>query len=327
MIGRQDMQEVQDVEVEACSATNTERSLAALEPRPGPFANLSIRYRQTSDMPRILVLGAGELGIAIITALAAEPSSSVSVLLRPSSSTELSSLPVQVVRGDIAAPLDQLAPLLKGYDIVISATGFSSGPGSQLRLAKAAIQARVPHYIPWQFGVDYDAIGYGSSQPLFDEQLDVRALLREQTATKWTIVSTGLFTSFLFHPAFGVVDHANKTVTALGSWENKLTITSAENIGRYTAKIAISGVEGVVYVGDDTVTFAQVAEHVDQLAAPAVRRVMTVPELEQKLKAGDEGAKYQLIWARNRGVNWDLRQTWNHEHGLGAQSLSDWRPT
>ena len=33
-------------------------------------------------------------------------------------------------------------------------------------------------YFPWQFGVDYDVIGKGSSQDLFTEQLAVRDMLR-----------------------------------------------------------------------------------------------------------------------------------------------------
>lgn len=54
---------------------------------------------------------------------------------------------------------------------------------------------------------------------------------------RWTIISTGIFTSFLFEPSFGVVDLENRTVTALGKWENEVTMTSAANIGRLTANI------------------------------------------------------------------------------------------
>lgn len=90
-------------------------------------------------------------------------------------------------------------------------------------------------YVPWQFGVDYDVVGRGSGQKVFDEQSDVRDMLRRQTATQWVIVSTGMFTSFLFEPAFGVVDLEHGKVHALGSWHNRLTITTSDNIGRLTA--------------------------------------------------------------------------------------------
>ncbi len=54
--------------------------------------------------------------------------------------------------------------------------------------------------------MNYDVVGKGSGQPVWDEQYDVRTLLREQNVTEWVIVSTGLFTSFLFEPAFDVVN-------------------------------------------------------------------------------------------------------------------------
>ncbi|MGF6660693.1 hypothetical protein QF000_002338 [Paraburkholderia atlantica] len=69
-------------------------------------------------------------------------------------------------------------------------------PGVQLKITQAALDAKVKRYFPWRFGVDYDIIGRGSAQVLFDEQLDVRDLLRAQTGTEWVIVSTGMFTSF-----------------------------------------------------------------------------------------------------------------------------------
>jgi hypothetical protein len=67
------------------------------------------------------------------------------------------------------------------------------------------LQARIPRYFPWQFGVDFDVIGRGSPQDIFDAQLDVRELLRSQQQTEW-VISTGMFMSYLFEPEFGVVD-------------------------------------------------------------------------------------------------------------------------
>ena len=91
--------------------------------------------------------------------------------------------------------------------------------------------------MPWQFGVDYDVLGKGSAQDLFNEQLEVRELLRAQRATEWIIISTGMFTSFLFEPAFGVVDLAKNTVHALGSWDTQVTVTTPEDIGMLTATV------------------------------------------------------------------------------------------
>ena len=130
--------------------------------------------------------------------------------------------------------------------------------------------------MPWQFGVDYDVVGRGSGQKVFDEQSDVRDMLRRQTATQWVIVSTGMFTSFLFEPAFGVVDLEHGKVHALGSWHNRLTITTSDNIGRLTAVILAYepyAQNEVVCVAGDTFSYTRLADMVEQHIGRSVDRV------------------------------------------------------
>jgi len=121
------------------------------------------------------------------------------------------------------------------FDTIISCTGFVAGPGTQLKIARAVLDAGVRKYVPWQFGVDYDVIGKGSAMELFDEQLDVRDILRGQEKTDWIIISTGIFMSFLFKPSFGVVEmdgtgqNGLPVVRALGSWESN----HGDSSGRY----------------------------------------------------------------------------------------------
>src|ERR1700722_10277445 len=219
----------------------------------------------------ILVLGAGELGMSVLRNLARHADSSagttVTVLLRLSSINpeapgkqrdlaELRSLGVRFLAGDLADPTTDLPSLFRGYHTVIGCTGFVTGRGFQLKLARAVLEAGVKRYFPWQFGVDYDVIGRGSAQDLFDEQLDVRNLLRSQDRVEWVVVSTGMFTSFLFEASFGVVDLARNTVNALGSWDNAVTVTTAEDIGALTAEIVFAEprfVNEVVHVAGDTI--------------------------------------------------------------------------
>ena len=44
------------------------------------------------------------------------------------------------------------------------------------------------------------------------------------------IVSTGIFTSYLFDSGFGVVDAATKTVRALGDWRYAVTLTTPRTL-------------------------------------------------------------------------------------------------
>ncbi|WRT70420.1 uncharacterized protein IL334_007418 [Kwoniella shivajii] len=282
----------------------------------------------------VLIIGAGELGLALIDSFTTHPSkSSVSVLLRPSSKTDLSSYPVKIVHGDISLQSSDFSYLLKGFDIVILATGFSAGPGTQLRVAQAVLEAKVPHYIPWQYGVDYDVIGRGSSQPLFDEQLDVRDLLRSQEdangKTSWTIISTGMFTDTLFGPALGIVDLKNGVVHALEKWDNRLTVTSSEDIGYLTARIALNQEDipqGVIFIAGDTVNFADIAKEVERAGWKINRKVISIEDLERRLKLDpdDLGAKYGLIWARNKGVSWPVEDSWNGKNGMKTETIKEW---
>ena len=294
----------------------------------------------------MLVLGAGELGMAMLRSLshraAQVPGISIAALLRQSTIdsrdpakqkdiAELRSLGIELVAGDLAEQSEEsLAAVFERFHTVISCTGFVGGSGVQRKLARAALKAGVERYFPWQFGVDYDVIGRGSPQNLFDEQLDVRDLLRSQDQTEWVIVSTGMFTSFLFEPSFGVVDLERNTVNALGSWDNGVTVTTADDIGALTAAIVFAEpriVDQIVYIAGDTITYRQLADAVDALLDLNVHRTeWSVPELKRELAADPDNSikKYRAVFAEGKGVAWDKSQTFNAQRGIAARGLEDW---
>jgi hypothetical protein len=291
----------------------------------------------------ILVLGAGELGMAMLNSLSrlAPSGTSISVLLRPSSISspssaqaanlsQIRSLNISIVPGDISSSASQLAEIFKPYGLIISCLGFASGPGSQLKIARAVLQAGVKRYFPWQFGVDYDEIGRGSAQDLFDEQLDVRDLLRGQAGTEWVIVSTGMFTSFLFEEYFGVAEWEKGVVRALGGWENKVTVTTPEDIGRLTAEIVFSKsriANQIVYTAGETVSYATLADYVQETKGMKVEKeVWSVDKLKKDLEASPNNAvnKYRVVFAQGRGVSWDKEKTFNWEKGIEVQGVRDW---
>jgi hypothetical protein len=292
----------------------------------------------------ILVLGAGELGNKVLQSLASHSSRGncqISLLLRPSAiasinptkQAELQSYretQISFVTGDIANDsIPQLTATFAPFDTIISCTGMALPAGTQLKLTRAILAARVRRYFPWQFGIDYDAIGRASAQDLFDEQLDVRELLRSQKETKWVIVSTGMFMSFLFEPAFGVVDLRAGSVAALGSWENELTVTAVEDIGRVVAELALVEVEeeGVVYVAGDTVSMRRLADVVEVLRGGKVKRdVKTVDQLKDELaEAPDEVMrKYRVVFAAGVGVSWEKKKSFNVKRSMETIVVDDW---
>ncbi|MGF6126841.1 hypothetical protein QF019_002050 [Pseudomonas frederiksbergensis] len=298
---------------------------------------------QNTGSRNILVLGAGELGMAVMRELSAQASGAkVSVLLRASAIetqdpsrlaqlSELQTLGIKTLAGDIAKDaVRELAALFAAFDTVISCVGFAAGPGTQTKLTQAAIESGVERYFPWQFGVDYDVIGFGSAQDSFDEQLHVRNLLRAQQRIEWVIVSTGMFTSFLFEPSFGVVDLANNTLHTLGDWDTQLTITTPEDIGLLTAMIVFKQprfVNRIVYVAGDTITYGQLADVVESALGREVSRVpWSVPMLRAELarRPDDQLSKYRLVFAEGRGVAWDKAGTFNAQEGIDVVTLERW---
>lgn len=297
-----------------------------------------------SSITSILVLGAGELGISVLQALSSHPQiinnkTPISVLLRSASPTTpakqtqlsiISSLSISIISADItSSSLSELSVIFKRYHTIISCTGFGTPPGTQLKIAQAVLDAHVRRYIPWQFGLDYDAIGRGSGQDLFDEQLDVRDLLRgeENTETEWTIVSTGLFMSFLFYNDF-VVDLQRRKVTALGSWDTAVTVTDVRDIGAVTAEVVLAEEpkvkNEVVYTAGQTITYGRLVEIVEEaLGGKVERELLTVPMLEGMLgrSPGDGMVKYRLVFAKGIGTSWDVDKTWNHQMGMRTMDI------
>ncbi|KAL4798481.1 hypothetical protein BDV19DRAFT_396834 [Aspergillus venezuelensis] len=306
-----------------------------------------------APIKNILVIGAGELGTQVLLALSNHPNLTnditISVLLRPSTinstdparTAELDILKrynILFVPGDIStAPIQTLTEIFQKYDTIISCTGFSAGSGTQLKLARAVLDAGVARYIPWQFGVDYDLIGRGSAQDLFDEQLDVRDILRSQKVTKWVIISTGMFTSFLFEESFGVVHLGQKNVvTALGGLDVTVSLTGPKDIGLVTAEVVLGSVDQdperefvnrAVYVAGDTISYKGLADLVERVTGREVeRRVRTVQAAKEDLAGEPENGlyKYQVVFGEGRGVAWDVKETWNYKKGIRLQTAEEW---
>lgn len=291
----------------------------------------------------ILVIGAGELGSCVLDALSRRSDrdadlSSLTLAVRRSTTdrarqraVDLAAKDITIVDLDVVeASVAELASIIGRYHTVVSCIGMTAGPGTQLKLAQAALAGGVPRYFPWQFGMDYDVIGRNSPQDLFDEQLDVRDLLRGQDGTQWVIVSTGMFTSFVFEPSFGVVDVATNTVNALGSWDNEVTLTTPEDIGTLTADIIHAQpriANEVVHVAGDTISYRQLADIVDEVRETSVTRTewsLSYLLDEHRSHPTDVMKKYHAVFAPGRGVAWPKALSYNGIHETATTTAAQW---
>lgn len=294
----------------------------------------------------ILVLGAGELGLPVPRNLARRArdvaGARIGVLLRASAVesdapmkrrdiNEIRDLGIEVVVGDLVkSSINELASVFTRCDPLIGCAGYAAGIDTPMKLARAALQARIPRYFPWQFGVDFDLIGRGSPQDIFDAQLDVRELLRVQNETEWVIISTGMFMSYLFEPDFGVVDLENSEVHALGSLDTAVTVTTPDDIGTLTADVVFvepAVRNEIVFLAGDTVTYGDVADKLEvALQRPFSRLEWTVPYLMEELARDPQNMmrKYRAAFAQGRGVAWDKAGTFNQRHAIPVTDVAAW---
>jgi hypothetical protein len=304
-----------------------------------PMSNIQSKAGAT------LVIGAGELGMCILRALIERglpAGECLSVLLRSTGTNNSSpgqdprlamiqAMPLDIVRADLATSTEEdLAAIFAEFTTVICCSGFVGGAGTQRKITAAVLKAGVSRYVPWQFGVDYDVVGRGSGQEVFDEQADVREMLRTQSRTHWIIVSTGMFTSFLFEPSFGVVDIQAGRVHALGHWDHRLTVTTPEDIGRLTAAILAHEPrldDQVVFVAGDTFSYAELADKLERHLGRHIDRVLwPVEKLRREVTAHpDDGMrKYHLAFARDTGVAWEKQRTFNVAQDISVTDVSTW---
>lgn len=294
----------------------------------------------------VLVLGAGQLGMPVLRAMSKKarqnPPTEIKVLLkeeaihavsdaRKARLDELRALGISVVKGDLQRQdIDELSTLFRPFNAVINCSGFVGGPGTQIKITTAVLNAGVTRYFPWQFGVDYDIVGKGSGQQVWDEQLDVRHLLRAQSKTDWVIVSTGIFTSYLFEPSFGVVDEKNHTVYGLGDWQYAVTLTTPEDIGALTAEIFFYQPEirnQIIYIAGDTLKYSEIAELMEsRWGGKSERKLLTKEMLIDDVRnfPNDTAAKYRLAFARSDGVAWSMAKTFNFQQGIETTTAERW---
>ncbi|GAB3079930.1 aromatic alcohol reductase [Nocardioides zeae] len=244
---------------------------------------------------------------------------------------EIRDLGIEVVAGDLVEnSVEELAAIFSGYDTVIGCAGIAAGVETPMKVARAALESGIPRYFPWQFGVDFEVIGRGSPQDIFDSQLDVRELLRGQDDTEWVVISTGMFMNYLFEPGSGMVDLSTDTVNALGSLDTAVTLTTPEDIGVLTAEILFAAPRirnEIVYVAGDTVTYGEVAETLEAvLERPFERTVWSVSTLLDELAADPDNMtrKYRAVFAQGRGVAWDKADTFNAIRGIPTTDLRTW---
>lgn len=98
--------------------------------------------------------------------------------------------------------------------------------------------------------------------------------------------------SFLFLPAFGVVDLEKNEVHGLGSWDTRITVTTPVDIGRLTTEIIVYEpriANEVVFVAGESIAYGKLADVVERVTGRPVDRVLwTQEDLKAELDKNPE---------------------------------------
>ena len=117
---------------------------------------------------------------------------------------------------------------------------------------------------------------------------------------------------------------------ALESWENAVTLTTAEDIGCLTAQVLTAEspiLNQVVFVAGDTVTYGQAADLVEEVnGTPVKREVWSVTHLRAQLANNPQNgmAKYHIVFVEGLGVSWSKDLSYNEQHRIPVTGLRQW---
>lgn len=133
----------------------------------------------------------------MLSALQADPTFTVSVLARQSSTSTAYPASIRVFKVDDSYPVPQLRDAFAGQDAVICVISLKNIP-EQLKFIECAVDAGVKVFIPAEFGGNKEVTGgmqHGEELPSHGGKDVVLDHLRKAEAKglSWTAVATGPF--------------------------------------------------------------------------------------------------------------------------------------
>ena len=290
-----------------------------------------------SAVKRVLVVGTGTVGTAVLHAVAARSELSAAALVRPSSLADpakqpqldrLRSAGVLLVSGEYTDEPSVLADKLRGFDSVVCTLSRAMvAPGTTALLA-ASRAAGVRRFVPSEFGASYHTIGQGTPMDkIVKDKLDIRDEV-VASGLEWFAVENGFFCQYLLNP-FAGVDVAANSVTAPGplGWAARVATTPVAEVGRVVAELLVrDDVRGVVRISAGSPSYEEVAALLERVSGrPVTRAVRDRADIDAAVARGDVAARFQAnVGAGHPGVAWEQSSAWNEQSGFKLQSWQEY---
>jgi nucleoside-diphosphate-sugar epimerase len=305
----------------------------------------------SNPIKNVLIAGAtGSVGAPILASLLAEPSFTVTVLSRASSSASFPSH-VPVIKISDAYTTSELTSAFKGQDAVVIALTTSSvtadgKDGLAIRLIDAAAAAGVKRFIPSEFGANNLDKRARDLVPVYDikgamlEYLIAKAKASNGTFT-WTSISCGSWLDWALDPSksgnFLGIDVKARTATVYDSGNRKFVITTSGNTGLAVARAlmrpALTENKQVFLMDFETTTREIVGalekETGEKFKVDEKESAPIIKASREKYDAGDFSAAFPLLAISFGGdvdAGYDFaneQEIWNDKLGLPKVGLDE----
>lgn len=258
----------------------------------------------------ILLIGAGgSIGRYILAALLAEPTLTITVLTRASSTSTLPAGVPSITIPD-TYPTADLITAFRGQDVVISCLTTLS-TSDQFRFIDAAVAAGVRRYVPSEYGLNNTRADAQALNVVFRDKGAVQAYLREKAregVIEWMGVSCGMWIGWSMRNDF-LGMHLQERPARVEMWDGgvgRFSVTTEENT-------ALAVVRGLVEIPEETKNRSVLVEEFvttqaelfgeierqrgEKLVVEKVDSVKKIAELQVAYERGDKTATYGLIEA------------------------------
>ncbi|KAI0141501.1 NmrA-like family protein [Pestalotiopsis sp. NC0098] len=258
-----------------------------------------------SAFQNILLIGAtGSIGSVILEALIKEPSFTITLLQRSSSSAKLPShLPV--IRIADTYPTEALVHAFAGQDVIVNCMAGLSVL-DQLRMIDAAISAGVCRYVPSEFGLNNMRPEARALSPVFAAKGRVQEYLRARAAEgviEWMSISCGMWLRWSMANDFLGMHVSEQRFVFWDDGEGVFSSTTEENTAAGLVE-ALKRPEETkntnILLSDFAVSQKQLLEAIERVqgvkyATETIDSDALIKEKQDAVQNGDDSATFALI--------------------------------
>ncbi|KAF2677956.1 NAD(P)-binding protein [Lentithecium fluviatile CBS 122367] len=299
-------------------------------------------------LKNIIIAGAnGSVGAPILSVLLAEPSFTVTILSRASSSAKFpSGIPVKQISD--AYTFDELKEAFADQDAVVVALSTTPVTKDDLafRIIDAAVAAGVKRLIPSEFGTNNLDPRARSLVPVYDlkgKMLEYLIKRAEESkgALTWTSISCGSWLDWGLNPAksgnFLNIDVKTRKATLWDSGLSRFAVTTSANTGLAVAKALLNPeltANKQVFLSDFVTTSREIVDSLEKQLGEkfSIEKKESAPVIEElrgKYEGGDFNATYGLLalsFVADMDVGYDFekeQEVWNGKLGLPRRTLDE----